>query len=142
MIDALKLIANQQEDGDSLLQSIVTNLGEGSRKGLPDGLRDFIRVDNNRALNVGELHRGTGTLTVRKLKIPEGGSDVTIRESPYELTPRAEEVTTSKAYVDVNHVIAERWSPPLVMLTGVLSARRCTKASKEKIGNKCMTRTR
>ena len=41
---------------------------------------------------------------VRKPKAPEGGSDVTIRESPDELTLRAEEVNTSKAYVDVNHI--------------------------------------
>ena len=56
LINALKLLANQQEDG------VVTNLGKGSRKGLTDGLRDFIRVDNNRALEVGEPHRGTGTV--------------------------------------------------------------------------------
>ena len=61
LINALKLLANQQEDGDGLLQNIVTNLGEGSRKGLTDGLGDFIWVDSNRALDVGELHRGTGT---------------------------------------------------------------------------------
>ena len=86
LINALKLLANQQEDGDGLLQNSVTNLGKGSRKGLTDGLRDFIRLDNDRALDVGELRRGTGTLKVRKPKVPEGGSDVTIRESPDELT--------------------------------------------------------
>ena len=70
----------QQEDGDGLLQNIVTNLGMGSRKGLTDGLREFIEVDNERALDVGELRRGTGTIKVRKPKAPEGGSDVTIRK--------------------------------------------------------------
>ena len=39
LINALKLLANQQEDGDGLIQNIVTNLGEGSRKGLTEGLR-------------------------------------------------------------------------------------------------------
>ena len=39
-------------------------------------------------------------------------SDVTIRED--ELTSRVEEVDTSKAYIDVNHIEPERWSPPLV----------------------------
>ena len=34
LVDALKLLANQQEDGDGLLQNIVTNLGKESRKGL------------------------------------------------------------------------------------------------------------
>ena len=53
LINALKLLANQQEGGDGLLQNILTNLGKGSRKGLTDGLRDFIRVDNERAMDVG-----------------------------------------------------------------------------------------
>ena len=53
-----------------------------------DGLRDFIKVDNHRALDVGELHRGTGTFKVRKQNAPEGGSDVTIRESLDEPTLR------------------------------------------------------
>ena len=61
LITALKLLANQQEDGDGLLQNIVTNIGKGSKKGLTDGLRDFIRVDNDRALDVAELRRGRGT---------------------------------------------------------------------------------
>ena len=101
LINALKLLAN-------LPQSIVTNLGTGSRKSLTDGLRDFIKVDNYRALEVGELHQGTGTFKVRKPKVPEGGSDFTIREGPDELTLRAEEVNTLKAYIDVNHIEQER----------------------------------
>ena len=68
----LKLLANHQEDGDGLSQNIVTNLGKGSRKGLTDGLRNFIKVDSRRALDVGELHRGTGTFKVRKPKVLEG----------------------------------------------------------------------
>ena len=53
LINALKLLANQQEDGDGLLQSIVTKLDKGSRTGLTDGLRDFIKVDNHFAFEVG-----------------------------------------------------------------------------------------
>ena len=60
------------EDGDGLQQNVLTNLGKGSRKGLTDGLRDFIRVDNDRALDVGAPRRGTGTFKVRKSKVPEG----------------------------------------------------------------------
>ena len=51
-------------------------------------------MDNERALDVGELRRGTGTFKVGKPKVPERSSDVTIRESPDELTLRAEEVNT------------------------------------------------
>ena len=47
MINALTLLANQQEDGDGVIQNIVTNLGEGSRKGLTNGLRDFIEIESS-----------------------------------------------------------------------------------------------
>ena len=114
LVNALKLLANQQDDGDGLLQNIVTTLGKESRKGLTDGLREFIKVDDHRALDVGELRRGTGTFEARKSEALEGGSDVTIRESRDELTLRAEEVNTWKALIDVNHIEPERKSPPLV----------------------------
>ena len=55
LINALKLLANQQEDGDGLIQNIVTNLCEGSRQGLTEELRKFMQVDNHRALEVGHL---------------------------------------------------------------------------------------
>ena len=87
LVNALKLLANQQEDGDGLQQNIVTNLGKGSRKGLTDGLREFIRVDNQIALDVWRVASRHGNVyKVRKPKAPEGGSDVTIRESSDELT--------------------------------------------------------
>ena len=47
-IIASKLLANRQEDGDFLLQNIVKDLGKESRKGLTDGFREFIKVDNER----------------------------------------------------------------------------------------------
>ena len=70
----------------------MKNLSKGIRKGLTDGLRNFIRVDNNRALDVGEPHRGTES---SEAKSSGRGS--------------AEEVRTSKAYIDVNHIKPERW---------------------------------
>ena len=39
LINALKLLATQQEDGDALIQNIVTNLCEVRRKGLKEGLK-------------------------------------------------------------------------------------------------------
>ena len=44
LINALKLPANQQENGDGLIQNIVTNLGDDSRNGLTNGLREFIKI--------------------------------------------------------------------------------------------------
>ena len=106
LINALKLLANQQEDGDGLLQSIVTNLGVRSRNGLTQGLREFIKIDNQQC--------------------PE----VTVRESP-ELTLQAEEVGTLKTYINVNHIEKGDEALPWLMLTGVLSVRRCVKEIEE-----------
>ena len=69
LINALKLLANQQEDGDGLIQNIVTNLCEGSRKGLTERLREFIQVDNHRALEVGHLSEGLGTFKTKAERI-------------------------------------------------------------------------
>ena len=137
LINALKLLANQQEDGDGLLPNVVKDLGKESRKGLTNGLREFSKVDNERA-----LERSTRTFQVRKAKVPEGCPEVIVRESPDELTLRAEEVRTSKALVNVDHTEQERWGPPWLTLFGMPLARRSTKASKEKIGKKCMSLTR
>ena len=46
LINALTLLANQQEGGDGLIQNIVTNLCEVSRKGLTESLRNFMQVDS------------------------------------------------------------------------------------------------
>ena len=58
---ALKFQANPQEDGDGSRQSMVTNLCEGSRKGLTEALRNFVQVDHHRALEVGYLREGLGS---------------------------------------------------------------------------------
>ena len=47
-------------------------------------------------------------------KCQESCSDVTVRENPDELTLRAEEVETSKALININHIEPERWGPLLV----------------------------
>ena len=65
-------------------------------------------------MDVGVLRRGTGTREVRMPKVPEGGSNLTVRESLDELTLRAGEVNTSKALIDVNNIESEKWGPPLV----------------------------
>ena len=52
-------------------------------------------------------------------KLREGSSDVTVRESPDELTLRAEEVGISKAYIDVDHLNRKNGVLPWLMLTGM-----------------------
>ena len=113
LINALKLLANQQEDGDGFIQNIVANLGEESRKGFTNGLREFIEIDNERVLEVGYLNRCMVKTKVRRPKVPEGCPEVTVRESSDELTLRAEEVGTLKTYINVNHTEEERWGSPL-----------------------------
>ena len=106
-MNALKLLANQQEDGDGLPQNIVMNLCEGSWKGLTKGLREFLQVDTHRAFEVGHLSEALGTFKIRRPKGSERYPEVTVRESPDELALRAEEVGTRKSYINVDH-IAER----------------------------------
>ena len=57
LINALKLLVNQQTDGDSPIQSIVTGVHERTSKGITDGL-SFIEIDNHSAVDVGYLCRG------------------------------------------------------------------------------------
>ena len=55
LINALKLLANQQIDGDSPIQGTVTGLHERSRRGIMDGLRSFIEADNRICCGCGWL---------------------------------------------------------------------------------------
>ena len=71
LINALKLLAKQQTDGDSPIQSIVTGLQERSRKGIMDGLRSFFVMDNHCALDVGHLRKGLRPFQVQKPKFSE-----------------------------------------------------------------------
>ena len=82
LINALKLLANQPKNGDSPVQSIVAKLCETNRKGIMDGLRNFIEVDNHSALDVGDLKKGTRSFEVRWPKCEEEDHEVSIRECP------------------------------------------------------------
>ena len=104
LINELKLLANQQEEGDGLIQNIVTNLGERSREGLTIGLREFIKVDNQHALEVGYLARAWGNSKYEGRKFQKSWPEVTVREGLDELRLRAEEVRTLKTYINVTHI--------------------------------------
>ena len=73
-----------------------------------------MKIDIERALEVGYLNRGMGTFEVRKPNVPEGCLEVMVRENLDELTLRGEEVGTLKTYINVNHIEEERWDHPLV----------------------------
>ena len=90
LINASKLLANPQIDGDSPIQSIVTGLHERTRRSIMDGLRSFIEVDNRSAVHVGGLRRGTKSFHVKKPQFSEALPGAVIREGADELTLRAE----------------------------------------------------
>ena len=114
LTNALKSLANRRGDGDGLIQNIVTNLGERSRQGITHGLREFIKIDNQRAPEVGYLSKGMGKFKVRRPKGSESCLEVTARESPDELTLRAENVGTWKRCINVDHIKKDRWGHLLV----------------------------
>ena len=116
LVNALKPLANQQNDGDSPIESIVTGLHEKSRKGIMDGLTGLIKVDNHNAgaVDVGGLRRGTKSIQVKKPQFSEAFPEAFIRDGADELTLRAEEVGLLRTFVDTKHVELERWGLPLV----------------------------
>ena len=81
LINALKLLTNHQRDGESPIYSIVTGLCERSRKGIMEGLRNFIKVDNHCALNVGQLGEGVRPFQVRRTKFEEGSLKICCTKS-------------------------------------------------------------
>ena len=68
MINALKLLANQQRDGDSHVRMIVPGLLERSRRKMFDGLRLTVAVDNSAAARIGDLEKETMSEKVGKPK--------------------------------------------------------------------------
>ena len=76
MSNALKLLANHQTDGDSPIHSIVTGLQEKNRKGMMEGLRSFIEMDNHSALEVSHMRKALRPVKVQRPKFSEGCSEV------------------------------------------------------------------
>ena len=106
LIDALKLLSNQQRDGDSLVASIVTGLREKSRKG--------IMTDPGSSSKWSILRQGTKSVEVVELRFIADFPEAVIREGAEELTLRVEEVGSRRTFIDSTHVEAERWGAPLV----------------------------
>ena len=81
---------------------------------LTEELREFIQIDNHRALEVGHLRAGLVSFKVRRPTGQEGYPEVTVRESPDGLSLGAEEVGTWKSYINVDHIEKETWWSSLV----------------------------
>ena len=104
LINASELLANQQKDGDSPIQSIVIGLHERSRKGIMDGLRSFIELVNHSAVDVSHLRKGIRSFKVQKPNFSEDYPMAAIWEGAEELTLRGEEVGTLKACINIDHI--------------------------------------
>ena len=79
-----------------------------------EGLRNFIRVDNHCALDVGHLNEGMRRFEVRRPKFEEGCPEASFREGPEELTLRTEEVGSQKSCINVDYTAEDRCGPPSV----------------------------
>ena len=92
-------------------QSIVTGLHERSRRGIMDGLRSFIEVDNRSAMDVGGLRRSTISIPLQKTQFSKAFPGAVIIECADELTLRAEELGSLRALTDTKHIELEKWRP-------------------------------
>ena len=57
LICARKLLAKLQREDNNLVDTVSHGIFEQSRRGLTDGLRDFVWVDNHEAVQIGDLFR-------------------------------------------------------------------------------------
>ena len=72
-----------------------------------EGLSNFIEVDKHHAEDVGSLRRGT-----KKLRFSDAYPEADIREGADDLTVRAGEVGSLRAFIDTTHIEHEWWGPP------------------------------
>ena len=60
LINALKLLANQQDDGDSPIPNVVTGFHEKSKKKIVEVLRRFVEIDIKEGGGGGHVGKGHG----------------------------------------------------------------------------------
>ena len=113
LINALKLLANQQKDGDNPIQNIIMGLKEKCKERITNGLRSFIASDNYSAVGSGNLRRGHGVFKVVRPKMNGYRSEV-LREEAGDLTLRAEAFDPLKARFNVDHIDQNFRRPSLV----------------------------
>ena len=64
LINSLKLLTNQQRDGDSPVGSIVKGFRVKKSHRFVDGQRTFIKADYQEAVNLGGVRQGTKSVQV------------------------------------------------------------------------------
>ena len=93
------------------------------------------RADHRSAVDVGHVREGTRPLHVQKPNFSGPYPEAAIREGADELTLRADEVGTLRAFINTDHIKFERWGPPLV-------DKQSTKEQKGKNGKSCIVTTK
>ena len=114
LINALKLLANQQKDGDCPVKMVVQGFQETSRLKIMDALRSFIIVDNRGAVKVGDLEKNMESRPVVKPKSTTGFLEAVCREGADELTLRTGQEGMLRTLIVTKDVEDSRWRPPLV----------------------------
>ena len=126
LVNSLKLLANQQQDGDSPVNMIVQGFSEKCRLSTMDELRRFITVENNEAVKVGDLEKHGVVAEVHGRFF----SQAVVREGADELTLRREEEGVLRTFIDTTDTTTRDWRA----IEGsdwetITSTRSCTKRS-------------
>ena len=140
LVCALKLLANQQTGGDSLVDTLSGGLQEKSRLKMMEELRRFFKVDDHEAVKIGDLEKYQVVLHVvgsnfNRADFPEAA----VREG-VELTLRREEECVLLTFIDTTNVGGTvDGGHRLWMRTGAQSAKPSTRVSRERSGRSSAT---
>ena len=114
LINALKLLTSQQDDGDSPMDMFVQGLCEKSWLKIMNELRRFITTDNHEAVKCGDLEKYEVALEVVTGNFRADFPVAMVRNGRKELTLRAEEEGVNRTFIDTTNAGNLRWGPPLV----------------------------
>ena len=133
LVNAFKLLATQQQNGDSLVKVLVVEgLQERNRLKMMEELR------NDEAVKIGDLEKTQELLRVVKPMFTGDFPGAVVREGVDELTLRREETGMLRTCIDTTDVGGRSWGPPLV---GMPFVRLPTEESRDRNGRTCTTST-
>ena len=110
-MNALKLLANQQKDGDSPVKIQYKALLR--EKSAQNRAQSFIMVDNHEAVKDGDSEKNMESRKVVKPKFTTDFLDAMVREGADELTLRAVKEGMLRTFIDTTDAGDNGWEPPL-----------------------------
>ena len=114
LMNALKLLANQQTGGDSLVEVLVEGLPERIRVKMAEELRRFIMVDNHETVKIGYLEKTLESLSVVDPTFTADFPEEALRGGAGELTLRRVEAGTQRTSINTINVGDSSWRSSLV----------------------------